>query len=268
MAMNRDNPFVNVYVGGENTLVHIRQLVHADENATLCDSRDGVLMTLLQFRSLMFHLRALDAQFTNGAMVKDAVVNEEVDKKSMGDEAVLDSVQMRENNEEGASSSFTEQKRVWHEVGDEMDGILATLKPDPEIPVVYVPTPVCTTKAAPSKPSTPNVRDELAILYAEEVIAVLPQHVINNCTGCAFGYDKNTNASEHDVCTLPRKKRVDLFTMQILNIVDECAVRDKFTTRMKSLYAFFDVKKIYVNKSTLLASEKWMKKVKKLATDM
>ena len=31
MAMNRDNPFVNVYVGGENTLVHIRQLVHANE---------------------------------------------------------------------------------------------------------------------------------------------------------------------------------------------------------------------------------------------
>ena len=54
--------------------------------------------------------------------------------------------------------------------------------------------------------TTPNVRDELAILYAEEVIAVLPQHVINNCTGCAFGYDKNTNASEHDVCTLPPKE--------------------------------------------------------------
>ena len=107
--MNRDNPFVNVYVGGENTLVYIRQFVHTDENATLCDSRDGVLMTLLQFRSIMFHLRALDAQFTNGAMVKDAVVNEEVDKKSIGDEAVLDSVQMRENN---VSSSFTEQKRV------------------------------------------------------------------------------------------------------------------------------------------------------------
>ena len=273
MAMNRDNPFVNVYVGGENTLVHIRQLVHTNENATLCESRDGVMMTLLQFRSLMFHLRALDAQFTHGVMEKDVVVNEEVGKKSTGNETVLDSGQTRDNNEEGVSSSFAGQKRAWHEVSDEMDGILATLQPDPEMPVVYVPTPVCTTgtasyKTTTPKTTTPNVRDELAIIYADEVIAVLPQHVVNNCTGCAFGYDKNTRASEHEVCTLPRKKRVDLFTIQILNIVDECTVRDKFTARMKSLYALFDVQKMYVKKSTLLASEKWMKKVKKLATDM
>ena len=64
--MRRDSPFVNVYAASEHTVVHIRQLIYTNECATPSESQDGVVMSLMQFRSLMFHLRALDAQFTQG----------------------------------------------------------------------------------------------------------------------------------------------------------------------------------------------------------
>ena len=64
-----NNPFVHVYVANEDTILHIRQLIYVGDGDQLSpkESHDGVVMTLMQFRSLMFHLRALDAQFIQGS---------------------------------------------------------------------------------------------------------------------------------------------------------------------------------------------------------
>ena len=67
--LRRKSPYVQVKTkANEETIVHIRQFVYTDSSnsSSLRKSTDGVMMTLMQFRSLMFHLRALDAQFTQG----------------------------------------------------------------------------------------------------------------------------------------------------------------------------------------------------------
>ena len=67
--LRRKSPYVQVKTkANEETIVHIRQFVYTDSSnsSSLRESTDGVMMTLMQFRSLMFHLRALDAQFTQG----------------------------------------------------------------------------------------------------------------------------------------------------------------------------------------------------------
>ena len=67
MTVRRESPFVQVSAANENTIVYIRQLIYYNnDQATPSESSDWVVMTLMQFRSLMFHLRALDAQFTQG----------------------------------------------------------------------------------------------------------------------------------------------------------------------------------------------------------
>ena len=68
----RDNPFVHVYAANEDTIVHIRQLIYVSDGdkSSPRESHDGVVMTLMQFRSLMFHLRALDAQFMQGSEMR------------------------------------------------------------------------------------------------------------------------------------------------------------------------------------------------------
>ena len=70
--MERDNPFVHVYAANEDTIVHIRQLIYTNDggHTTPRESCDGVVMTLMQIRSLMFHLRALDAQFMQGSEIQ------------------------------------------------------------------------------------------------------------------------------------------------------------------------------------------------------
>ena len=77
--MRRDSPFVQVYSTNDDTFVHIRQLIYSryDGEATPSESQDGVMMTLMQFRSLMFHLRALDSQFTQRVETASAVKEEE-----------------------------------------------------------------------------------------------------------------------------------------------------------------------------------------------
>lgn len=67
--LRRKSPYVQVKTkANEETIVHIRQFVYTDSSnsSSLRESTDGVMMTLMQFRSLMFHLRALDSQFTQG----------------------------------------------------------------------------------------------------------------------------------------------------------------------------------------------------------
>ena len=67
-----EDPFVQVYAANEDTIIHIRQLIYTndDDQSAPIQAHDGVMMTLMQFRSLMFHLRALDAQFMQASEIQ------------------------------------------------------------------------------------------------------------------------------------------------------------------------------------------------------
>ena len=77
-TIKRDDLFVHVYAANEDTTVHIRQLIYTSDGdqSTPKKSHDGVIMTLMQFRSLMFQLRALDAQFVQGSEIPLTVSSE------------------------------------------------------------------------------------------------------------------------------------------------------------------------------------------------
>ena len=68
---------------------------------------------------------------------------------------------------------------------------------------VHVPTLTMSQK---------DVRDELAIGYAEEIINLnlLPRFTYSECIGCKNGVDKNTNMEHYRICTLPRKKCTEM----------------------------------------------------------
>ena len=59
-----EDPFVQVYAANEDTIIHIGQLIYTNngDQSALKQANEGVMMTLMQFRSLMFHLQALNAQ--------------------------------------------------------------------------------------------------------------------------------------------------------------------------------------------------------------
>ena len=71
--MMRGSPSVQVYTNSDDTFVHIHQLIYSTNSvkATVSETQDCVMMTLMQFRSLMFHLRALDAKFMQRAESSD-----------------------------------------------------------------------------------------------------------------------------------------------------------------------------------------------------
>ena len=85
---------------------------------------------------------------------------------------------------------------------------------------VYVPAPTMSQK---------DVCDELAIGYAEEIINLnlLPRFAYNECSGCKNSVDKNTNMEQHDVCTLPRKKRIEMFIDMAVLMVGSVTVSGK-----------------------------------------
>ena len=63
--MRRESPTVHVYTTENDAIYHIHQSIYPDDNqASFKESQDGVNMTLMQFRSMMFHLHAFDMQFT------------------------------------------------------------------------------------------------------------------------------------------------------------------------------------------------------------
>ena len=103
VEMQRDSPFVQVYTTNEDTFVRIRQLVYAGGDGgetTPNESQDGVMMSLIQFRSLMFHLRALDTQFTQHVEMNSTVKEES-------------------NNENNDNIKSIGTKRTWKEREDE-----------------------------------------------------------------------------------------------------------------------------------------------------
>ena len=307
MPLRRDTPFVNLVVGeggAEDTFVHIRQLVYADERAptTPSESQDGVRMPLDQFRSLMYHLRALDAQFkgevaSTSKRVKDSAgevppsfaagrEDKIATKVSIIDQGYEQQPHAEEPyDDDGEAKNVTGdvamagQKRPWYEIGSELDNLIANMVPadattlSAPVAPTYVPTTTTTStprgKAMPTAvPSVNDVRDYLAVLYAEELITALPQIVRENCMGCALGYDKNTAVYEHDVCHMSRKKRIEQFARQILITVDESAIGDKLTARMHSHHMLHDAAKMYIDKNTLLVNPKWLNKMKSKAANM
>ena len=305
MSMRRDDPFVNVYIGDgegvQETFVHIRQLVYADERSptTPSESQNGVIVQLEQFRSLMFHLRALDAQFrgeagstskgakeavdmlpTIGSAEDDAESGTVVDleqqqqrhqqdqhreqeQQTLNEEEEEEEEMRDDDDDDGDGGEATEdvndtatagQKRSRCEIGDELADFLVQFAPSDdavtydELDVsAYVPEPKKRAIAAKTVTTVSNacVRDELATLYAEELVIALPQIVRDNCVGCALGCDKNTAVYEHDECTMPRKRRVEKFARQILLDVDEVAIRDKLIARMASRHMLFDSERMY-----------------------
>ena len=331
--MKRDAPVVNVYVG-KDTFVHIRQLVYDTSDDPPRESRDGVKMSLMQFRSLMFHLRALDAKFTpdvdeNEEKVALAMIKEndqhdgvrdgqqiEHDVTHVGLDDAEDANQRDEREENLASEPIAKgQKRAWNDAfvdswvetvepyepaGDVLDEEVSYVPTTPqhapsknalnslaEMMDMFEPTSVKTvvkqkeaeclpsvteqspsTKALSLRKATAGVRDELAILYAEELVSALPQLVPTCCLGCMLGLDRSTSPTVHDVCTLPRKERIERFAEEFMGTVDELSVRDKLIKRMDSRYVPYDNDTMYVTKQALCSNKTWMHKMKKRAWEM
>ena len=67
-----EDPFVQVYAANEDTIIHIGQLIYTNngDQSALKQAHEGVMMTLMQFRSLMFHFQALNDQFTKSSKMR------------------------------------------------------------------------------------------------------------------------------------------------------------------------------------------------------
>ena len=300
--MRRDSPFVQVYDVDKGTVVHIHQMIYCGDRAMPSESPDGVVVSLEEFRSLMFHLRALDAQFAQGAAAMEnnsAIVkqtklsNDRVEDHASagqrkqkrvwsdmtGDDDVSDKNVVKrtaarvandkplQRNQTDAGAAIASdsvdggEAHTWHDVRNEMNNMLTALKPSDvaDVPVVtnvtHVPKPFHAMTAS-------SVLDELAIVYAEEVIDLLPHVVYNACDGCKNGADKNTAADQHAACTLPRKRRIDLFAESTVLVANESLVHDKLTARLQSRRKVFNADWMHVDRHALLANKKWMSKMK------
>ena len=283
----RDASFVHVYAANEDTIVHIRQLIYTDSDQTTpTESRDGVVMTLMQFRSLMFHLRALDAQFMQGSEIQLPTSHDEEHQSHDNSTRIGEKrtwIEMNNDDDDVLETNPTTDKIV-KQYGDEqtdnttiawkeLDNVLSTLSPtvakngmkiEPELPntqksVMYIPKPIMSQK---------SVRDELAIAYAEEIITLIPSLVYDACNGCKKGLDRNINTQQHDVCMLPRRKRIELFAEMAVLLVGSQSIQDKVTARLKCRHAVFNEKWIHEDGQSLITSKRWMRKLKTHMLDM
>ena len=262
--MERDNPFVHVYAANEDTVVHIRQLIYTndDGHTTPRESCDGVVMTLMQFRSLMFHLRALDAQFMQSSEIRLSSPCENESKRIVEKRTWTEV----ENDTPARKTCKKDQADVvaWEEMNDILSSLgessnAASKSSDVQESLPYIATPILSKK---------EVRDELAIAYAEEIFLLLPNLVNDACSGCKNNVDRNANAQQHDVCLLPRKKRVELFTEMALLSIDASSVHDKVMMRLKSRHATFNEQWVREDRQSLIAKKNWMHKLKMYMFDL
>ena len=187
--MRRDEAFIQVYVAGDDTIVHIRQLIFTGDNEEIpSESQDGVLLNLTQFQSLMFHLRALDIQFTQGS----------------------ENNLLKNQNNDGGCKDFDHNNTLNMVMGvvaenENVECDMVVTNPSLggmcNIPTSIPSEHMVKDDTSPSKPSTllknddyvtyipkltmtqADVRDELAALFAEEVSCVLPDIVCDTCIG-------------------------------------------------------------------------------------
>ena len=265
--MERDNPFVHVYAANEDTIVHIRQLIYTNDggHTTPRESCDGVVMTLMQFRSLMFHLRALDAQFMQGSEMRltSPCENESkrIGKKRTWKEIDDDDDPAHKTCKQGQADvvAWEEMNDILSSLGESSDVQAESKSSVVQESLPYIPTPILSKK---------EVRDELAIAYAEEILPLLPNLVNDTCSGCKNNVDRNSNAQQHDVCLLPRKKRIELFTEMALLSIDASSVHDKVMTRSKNRHATFNEQWAREDRQSLITMRNWMHKLKMYVFDL
>lgn len=285
MAMThfrRKSPYVQVKTkANEETIVHIRQFVHTDDsyNSPLRESTDGVMMTLMQFRSLMFHLRALDAQFTQREpLVTDANENKVAIGMKRSWNEMTDNVPSHEN---ALSSNVHEQQQTndveetnnavvnliadqaWQDLDDLLTSanLIKNDEPEPSIEPSYVPIP-CETL------SQLDVRAELAIVFAQEVMPMLKLIAMELCEGCKNVLDVDTHAHMHDACKLSQRARIDKFLKAALLRVDVQNVQSRVRVRLQCRNAVYNEKWVNEDIHALMGSKKWMKQVTTKANNM
>ena len=75
--------------------------------------------------------------------------------------------------------------------------------------------------------------------------------------------------TQHDACTPPRKKRIDMFTETAVFLANEATVHKKLAVRLKSRNdVMFNEDMLFDDRNVLVTKKKWMNKVKKHALDM
>ena len=301
---------MQVYMGSNDTFVHIRQLIYSTNvggEATVSETQDGVMMSLMEFRSLMFQLRALDSQFTQ--RVETTNVVQELTEQNVGqtknagmkrtwDECegnvVTTSVE-HANADSGGNVVDEIAIQAWDELGNILESFATSDKTSASVPVeeepvvnvtepAYNPTPIDQTVidetlassqedvVEPSKKVTitqAQVNNELAIIFAEELNdLILEQVVKDDCFGCKNDIDKDTNPSQHDVCTMSRKDRIHLYSETALRLVNEEQVHNKLTKRLLSRNVMFTEELDYTKVHVLITKPRWMNKLKKLVFEM
>ena len=265
--MRRDEAFIHVYVAGSDTIVHIRQLIFTGDNEEIpTESQNGVLLNLTQFQSLMFHLRALDTQFTQGS----------------------ENNSLQNQNNDGSYEDFDQNNTLNMAMGVLEENVECEMvATNPSLgEMCNVPTSIPSAHMVKEDTSKPlknddyapyipkltmtqaDVRDELAALFAEEVTCLLPNIVRDTCIGCKNNIDRNESMEHHDVCTLTRKKRIELFCEMALLLTNEKVIQNKLLNRLKSRQVSFNERWIYENRHSLLTSKKWLAKVKKYSLNM
>ena len=286
IIMRRDEAFIHVYVAGDDTIVHIRQLIFIGDNQEIAsESQNGVVLNLTQFQSLMFHLRALDTQFTQGS-------------ENISLEIAHDNKEYETNykNNDGGCEDFYHHNTLNMEIGvveenenEKVECEMLAMNPSlGEMCQITTSIPsehIVKDNTLTSKPATllknndvtyipklamtqADVRDELAVIFAEEVTYILPDIVRDTCVGCKTGINRNESPEKHDVCMLTRKKRIELFCEMALLLTDEKVIQKKILNRLKNRKATFKESWIYENRHSLLSSKKWLARVKKYSLKM
>ena len=114
-----------------------------------------------------------------------------------------------------------------------------------------------------------QVNNELAIIFAEELNDLILEQVVKDaCFGCKNDIDKDTNPSQHDVCTMSRKDRIHLYLETALLLVNKEKVRKNFTMRLLSRKVLFTEELNYTKLHVLITKPRWMNKLKKNVFEM
>ena len=150
--MIRGSPSVQVYTSSDDTFVHIRQLIYSTNGgeATVSETQDGVMMSLMEFRSLMFQLRALDLQFTQRVETTSVVqesAEQKVDQtKSVGMKRTWDECEgniaaanvEHMNDDSGGNVVDEIAVQAWNELGTILESLAPsdeTINEDASVPV-------------------------------------------------------------------------------------------------------------------------------------
>ena len=102
-----------------------------------------------------------------------------------------------------------------------------------------------------------QVNNELAIIFAEELNDLILEQVVKDaCFGCKNDIDKDTNPSQHDVCTMSRKDRIHLYSETALLLVNEEKSAQKHTMRLLSRNVLFTEELNYTKVRVLITKPK------------